>query len=154
MTTSPQMPAPPPLTRGPLRLHLADGQSLGAPDGAWWPQSRNLQAEAADLVDHFPESAGYIYRLLFSRPDWDESTLDTGRGVRRVTAGRGPVKCGSFPGDDTHRMVLTMSSGRRLSLVVIPSDTEPAEGERLLAAAGQVDAPPGEGTGGGAGGRS
>lgn len=144
MTTSPQVPSPTQPTREPLRLQLGDGSSLGAPDGAWWPRSRNLQDEAADLVDHFPQSAGHIYRLLFSRPDWDDPTLENGGGVRRITAARGRVKCGSFPGDDTHRMVLTMSSGRRLSLVVIPWDAESSDGERVLAAAGQIDATPGD----------
>ena len=52
--------------------------------------------------------------------------------ARRVQAARGPVKVGSFPADDTHLMVLSMASGQRLKLVVIPSDTTGTEGARLL----------------------
>jgi hypothetical protein len=129
MTTSPTSP-----TR-PLRLQLNPTPAPGAPDGAWWPRSRDLHTESADLVDHFPHSAGHINRLLYSRPDWDDATTD-GRGVRRIVAARGPVKTGSFPRDDTHLMVLTMATGHRLKLLVIPSDTEPADAERLLGAAG------------------
>jgi len=118
-------------TRVPLRLRLGDPDSPNGVAGAWWPQSRDLQAEAADLVDHFPDSAGRIHRLLFSRPDWDNPTVD-GQGVRRIQAGRGPVKVGSFPKDDTHLMILTAASGQRLKLMVIPSDADAAEGERRL----------------------
>jgi hypothetical protein len=97
-------------------------------DGVWWPQSRNLQTEAADLVNNLPSSVGHINRLLFSRPDWDDALVG-GRGARRVQTGRGPVKVGSFPSDDTQLMILTMANGQRLRLDVVPSDTEPAEAQ-------------------------
>lgn len=113
-----------------LRLRLRDGGS-GDIDGAWWPWSRSLQSEAADLVDNFPSAAGRISRLLFSRPDWDDSTV-AGRGVRMIHAARGPVKVGSFPTDDTRLMIITLLSGRRLRLRVIPSATDPGEATRLL----------------------
>ena len=144
MTTSPNLPAPSPVPGQALRLRLRDDPSLGSPDGAWWPRSRDLQTEAADLVDHFPTSAGRIQRLLFSRPDWDGSA-PSGRGTRSIMAARGRVKVGSFPSDDTHLMIATMASGQRLSLLVIPSDTSRAEGERLLHGAGEIDATPGDG---------
>jgi hypothetical protein len=129
VTTSPNPPttvAPP---RTPLRLEL--DASSDSRHGTWWPQSRDLQTEAADLVDNFPPHAGYIDRLLISRPDWDDSATE-GRGVRRIQARRGPVKIGSFPGDDTHLTVLSMSTGERLNLEVIPSATGAAEGARLM----------------------
>jgi len=137
MTTSPHgsnasaaVPA-----RVPLRLELrpvgAAGTAVGHVDGGWWPQSRDLRVEAADLVDHFPPEVGRINRLLFSRPDWDDGVVD-GRGLRRVQAARGPVKVGSFPRDDTHQMVLAMASGRQLRLLVVPSDAGDAEAHRLL----------------------
>lgn len=119
-----------------LRLQLSDSAPHGHVDGAWWPRSRDLPREAADLVDHFPEESGRISRLLFSRPDWDSSSHD-GRGVRTIQAARGRVKVGSFPSDDTHLMVLTLSSGQRLRLLVIPSDTPVAEAEQRLRAVAQ-----------------
>jgi hypothetical protein len=69
--------------------------------------------------------------LLFSRPDWDDATTG-GRGVRMVRAARGPVKVGSFPSDDTQLMILSLASGGRVKLGVIPSATEPAEARRRL----------------------
>jgi len=119
-----------------LRLQLSDSAPHGRVDGAWWPRSRDLQREASDLVDHFPAASGRINRLLFSRPDWDDSSHD-GHGVRTIRAARGRVKVGSFPSDDTHLMILTMGSGQRLKLLVIPSNTPAVEGEQRLRAMAQ-----------------
>ena len=88
------------------------------------------------MVDHFPAANGRISRLVFSRPDWDNSSHH-GRGVRTIRAARGQVKVGSFPSDDTHLMILTMGSGERLKLLVIPSETPAAEGEQRLWAVAQ-----------------
>lgn len=143
MSTSPTIP---PTTstgapRQPIRLELHD-DATSYVHGAWWPRSRDLQVEAGDLVDNFPPAAGHINRLLFSRPDWDDPTTD-GRGIRRIQARRGYVKVGSFPSDDTHLMVLTMASGQRLRLVVVPSSTESAEGERRMRSFVENGAPEG-----------
>jgi hypothetical protein len=119
-------------------MQLGEPPASGPISGVWWPQSRILQVEAADLVDHFPAQVGHINRLLFSRPDWDNPVID-GRGVRRIQARRGPVKVGSFPSDDTHLMILLLASGRRVSLRVIASATDPAEAARQLRATGDGD---------------
>lgn len=130
--TAPTAPATP---RVPLRLRLTHDSLQGAADGYWWPQSRDLQTESADLVDHFPAESGRISRMLFSRPDWDGTVTD-GRGTRMIHAARGRVKVGSFPSDDTRLMVLAMAGGGTLRLVVIPPDTPSAEAEALLGSAG------------------
>lgn len=133
MTTSPRT-SPTTSTsttdRVPLRIDLDPGPPSGPLDGAWWPQSRDLQVEAADLVDHFPADAGRVERLLFSRPDWDAPGDEP--SLHRITAARGPVKVGSFPGDDTHVMVVKMSSRRQLRLLVVPSTCEPDRAARLM----------------------
>ncbi|KAB2807973.1 hypothetical protein F9L07_25220 [Pimelobacter simplex] len=119
MTSSQQAPSRP--DRVPLRIRI-DGIASDSPlDGAWWPQSRDLQAECADLIDHLPEQHGRVARLLFSRPDWEAGQLPW---PRAINAARGRVKIGSFPGDDTHLMTLVLGSRARLQLLVIPSDTK------------------------------
>lgn len=116
-----------------IRIRLDNSFSSGPLDGAWWPRSRNLQDEAAALIDHFPHRVGRISRLLFSRPDWD---LVAGEpSVRKIRAARGMVKVGSFPSDDTHLVVLSMATGDRLRLLVVPHDTDPEVAERILAQA-------------------
>lgn len=136
MMTSSDIPSGTTSTSHGLRLHLSDPAPSGRVDGAWWPRSRDLHREAADLLDHFPEANGRISRLLFSRPDWDNAGQG-GRGVRTIRAARGPVKVGSFPSDDTHLMILSMTSGQRLKLLVIPSDAPDGE-QRLRAESGST----------------
>src|SRR5690349_17664282 len=106
MPTSPDLTHPSMFGRTPVRLRLVEDPAPGELAGVWWPQSRDLQMEAADLVDHFPSSAGRVERLLFSRPDWDASATAEGGGVRSIVAARGRVKVGSFPHDDTHLMIV------------------------------------------------
>lgn len=121
------------MTRVPLRISLDNSAPSGPLDGAWWPQSRDLQTEGADLVDHLPVAVGRIERLLFSRPDWDTGTGTP--SMRRIQAGRGGVKVGSFPSDDTHVMIAKMSSGQRLRLLVVPSDTASDRAATVMAQA-------------------
>ncbi|WP_418063174.1 DUF5994 family protein [Pimelobacter simplex] len=118
MTSSQQASSRP--DRVPLRIRI-DGIASDSPlDGAWWPQSSDLQTECADLVNHLPEQHGRVARMLFSRPDWDDQLP----WPRAISVARGRVKIGSFPGDDTHLMTLVLSSRVRLRLLVIPRDTK------------------------------
>ncbi len=119
-----------PAERVPLRIRLDNSFQSGPVDGAWWPQSRDLQAEAADLVDHLPELVGRVERLLFSRPDWD--AVAGAPSARRIQSHQGPIEVGSFPSDDTHVMVVKMLGGQRLRLLVVPSDTDPSVAEDVM----------------------
>lgn len=108
----------------PARLHT---------DGAWWPRSRTLGDELAGLVDSWPATSGRIVRVLYSPPDWDDRPRSAAVTGRRI-------KTGSFPKDDTHRLVLTVLGGQRFTLDVIPSDTPATDAaDRLDAAAGGPD---------------
>ncbi|NGN94942.1 hypothetical protein G5C66_19665 [Nocardioides sp. KC13] len=129
MTTSP-IQEHPTAVRAELRIRLDNSFQAGPVDGAWWPQSRDLQTEAADLVDHFPHRIGRISRLLFSRPDWDSIVGQP--SIRKIRAARGIVKVGSFPSDDTHIMILAMATGDRLRLLVVPHDTAPELAARIM----------------------
>ena len=112
--------------RQPLRLRLSGSPGRATLDGGWWPQSRDTEVELADLIDRFPALAGRVDRVLYSRPDWD------GR-PRSVRVARGRVKTGSFPRDDTHMLVLSMSTRTQLRLLVVPHDQ--SMGERAMALA-------------------
>ena len=113
-------------SREPLRLQLSESPGLAALDGGWWPQSRDIDVELADLVDHFPAVSGHVYRALYSRPDWDTQP-------HKVPVSRGRLKTGSFPGDDTHVIVLSMSTRIDLRLLVVPPGH--AVGEQAMAIA-------------------
>lgn len=126
----------PTATRVPLRLRLADEPGRDTLDGGWWPQSRDLALELADLVDHFPADQPRIVRALYSPPDWTSKP-------RQVRAATGWVKTGSFPRDDTHLMLLTTAGVGRpvLRLLVVPPELSQDQGaEALLAAASRGNA--------------
>jgi hypothetical protein len=134
MTTSDSATIPSPTSpRHSLRLTLAAHPGPGKLGGAWWPQSRDLGTELADLVDSFPDLRGRGVRRLFSRPDWDLT-------LRKIDTKRGVMTVGSFPSDDTHRMVLSMSAAPvRLTLLVVPPDADADTAPVLMAAAASAD---------------
>lgn len=100
----------------------------GQLDGGWWPQSRDLCAELADLVDHFPAGAGGVVCALYSPPDWEPAP-------RRIPVARGYVKVGCFPRDDMHLILLKMASHATLRVLVIPPDLSPDQGQEAMLAA-------------------
>ena len=129
-TSDSESRTPPIAQRVDIRLRLDNGYQSGPVDGAWWPQSRDLLAEAVDLVENFPHALNRIRKLLFSRPDWDAAGHPA--GTQHVHTRRGSVEIGSFPSDDTHLMVITMRSGQRHRLLVIPSETPPEVAARIM----------------------
>lgn len=117
-----------------IRLSLHAGyraQGVGPHhfDGAWWPESRRLSDELAQLFALWPDAAGRIVRVLYSPPDWDDRPRSVSVADRRV-------KTGCFPLDDTRRLTLSMLDGRRLTIGVIPPDTPDELAVKLLADAG------------------
>jgi hypothetical protein len=113
--------------RVPLRLHLHQTVGEGALDGSWWPQSRDLSLELADLVDHFPVALGEIHRVVFSRPDWDAAP-------HRVQTARRLMKVGSYPRADNHQVWLAMSTRNMIRLAVV---TAPEGSRRTRTPTGQ-----------------
>ncbi len=115
------------LPRDLLRLQLSRSPGQGTLDGGWWPQSRDIEVELADLVDHLPAVIGRVDRALYSRPDWDTQP-------HSVPVARGRLKTGSFPSDDTHVIVLSLSSGTHLRLLVVPPDHPLGDRAMMIAA--------------------
>ncbi|GAA1940093.1 DUF5994 family protein [Nocardioides hwasunensis] len=125
MTTPHPTPQP---ARGPLRLRMSQHPGRDTLDGGWWPRSRDLPVEMADLVDHFPSELGRVTRALVSPPDWDLR-------ARAVAVSGRYVKVGSFPRDDTHLVLLTTSHRKLLRVLVVPPSLSDDQGEEALLAA-------------------
>jgi hypothetical protein len=119
-----------------LRVVLAAPRKNRPLDGGWWPHSRDLAAELAELVGGLPTEAGRAVRAVYSPPDWDTPP-------RRVPLARGYLKVGSFPRDDSHVLDLRMLDGTTLRLLVVPPTADPQQARSALQAAAE---PAGTGT--------
>lgn len=114
--------------RSPVRLRLSEHAGRDVLDGGWWPRSRDLAVELADLADHFPVQLGRLTRALVSPSDW-------GIRPRSVQVARGLVQIGSSPGDDSHLVRLTTSNRTLITLLVVPPELTDYQGEEALLAA-------------------
>ena len=114
--------------RLPLRLRISTQIGRDSLDGGWWPQTRDLAVELADLVDHFPPEQGRIVRALYSPPDWNQPP-------RRIPVAGRYVKVGCFPRDDTHLIDLTLSDRTVLRVLVVPPELSADQGQEALLAA-------------------
>jgi len=122
--------------RAPLRLRMVEHVGRDHLDGGWWPQSRDLVVELADLVEHLPAQYGRVVRAVYSPPDWDPAP-------RRVAVSGGYVKVGSFPRDDTHLIQLKTYDHKVLHVLVVPPGFSKGQGdEAMLAAASPGNAHP------------
>ena len=124
--TAPQIVSTPE-SRRPLRLRLGSAPGQDRLDGAWWPYSRDLESEMSDLVQQFPPTHGRISRAVYSLPDWDTAP-------RELVAGQRVITVGASPRDDAHVLIVQLSDGRRLTLLVVPPDFTPGQGEEALLA--------------------
>ena len=113
-----------------LRLALGWAEPGGDRlDGGWWPRSRDLATELADLVDRFPAERGRIVEGLYSAADWEDAP-------RRIAVRGRSVRVERLPRDDTHVIYLATSNRIVSCLLVIPPAFDDAQGaEALLAAA-------------------
>ncbi|WP_418063026.1 DUF5994 family protein [Pimelobacter simplex] len=121
MTTSPRSDTLQPL-RVPLRLLLDPDHPARPLDGAWWPQTRDLERELVDLADDLPAEVGDVTGMRISRLGWNPR-LGT-RTLREVRTQRGLVRVESLPDGDAHLIVLVLSDGRQLRLLVVPAGTK------------------------------
>jgi len=110
-------------------LRLTMGATVGKDrlDGGWWPRSRDLSTELADLVDNFPTQYGRVIRATYSPPDWDDAP-------RRIAVHGRTIKVGRLRRDETHVVHLTTSDRASYCLLVIPSTFDEAQGDEALLA--------------------
>lgn len=113
----------------PARLSLTPKTALaGQLDGAWWPYSRDLEAELPALAAVLDETWGRITRVSVNPGRWPV--------VPHTVAVAGRVlHVGWFTEQDPDKLILLSYTVGRWDLLVIPPETEPAAAARLMAAA-------------------
>ncbi|WP_404953557.1 DUF5994 family protein [Streptomyces sp. 147326] len=113
----------------PARLSLTPKTTLaGQLDGAWWPRSRDLEAELPALAAALDEPWGRITRVTVNPTRWPVVPHTV------AVAGR-MLHVGWFTEQDPDKLILLSYTVGRWDLLVIPPETEPVAAARLMAAA-------------------
>ncbi|MFC8452561.1 DUF5994 family protein [Kitasatospora sp. NPDC057223] len=123
-TTAPRTPA------AQLRLSLTpDDTAAGRLDGAWWPRSHDLPAELPSLAKGLDERWGRVTRVTLNPTHWP--TIPP-----RIPVTGHVVHAGWFLEEqDPNEIMVRSYAPRRLDLLMIPPDTDPADAADLMAAA-------------------
>ncbi|MEU8652554.1 DUF5994 family protein [Streptomyces sp. NPDC048737] len=113
----------------PARLSLTPKTTLaGLLDGAWWPCSRDLEAELPPLAAALDGVWGRITRVTVNPTHWPVIP-------RKVPVAGHTVHVGWFTEQHPDKLILLSYTVGRWDLLVIPPETEPAAAARLMAAA-------------------
>lgn len=115
------------------RIELRQPAGVGTfIDGGWWPHSLDLAAELPALLAAV-EAAGYdeVRRVSYSLGGWDRQPPRKVQILNRV------VKLGGFAWQDAAEINLVDGSGwKRVTIAVVPPDTDPTVARCALALAG------------------
>ncbi|MET9730463.1 DUF5994 family protein [Streptomyces sp. NPDC006458] len=113
----------------PARLSLTPKTTLaGQLDGAWWPRSRDLEAELPPLAAALDKVWGRITRVTVNPTRWPVIP-------RKVPVAGHTMHVGWFTEQHPDKLILLSYATGRWDLLVIPPETEPAAAARLMAAA-------------------
>jgi hypothetical protein len=116
-----------------LRLKLKPkAPPTGSVDGAWWPRTRDLSAELPALLAVLANRLGPVERVSYNLTAWDAAP-------RRLDIGDRQVRMGGFHAQDPHTVDVIGPSGSRLTLLVLPSATDPVAAHQTLITASRRD---------------
>ncbi|MGC7096059.1 DUF5994 family protein [Amycolatopsis lurida] len=126
------MQSAPRTLRSATRLRLKPkGPATGHVDGAWWPRSHDLGEELPALVAVLGVRLNGVERLTYHLDSWP------GTPRRRTIDGRS-VRLEGFH-SQTAGTVTAVGPAGRLTLLVVPPETEPEAAHDLLMAAAHRD---------------
>ncbi|GLF95891.1 DUF5994 family protein [Streptomyces yaizuensis] len=116
-------------TESPARLSLTPRTALaGRLDGAWWPRTRDLEAELPPLAAALDGVWGRITRIAVNPARWPVVP-------HKVSVAGHTVHVGWFAELHPDKVILLSFTVGRWDLLVIPPGTEPAAAARLMGAA-------------------
>ncbi len=120
-----------PATQARLRLKPA-APATGHVDGAWWPQTRDLDAELPALLTALTARLGRIDRVTYHLGDWPDPP-------RRVTFDDSAVRLEGFRSQPSGSFTAIGWDRRRTTLLVVPAETGPDAAQRALTTAAAPD---------------
>ncbi|MFJ8912737.1 DUF5994 family protein [Amycolatopsis sp. NPDC102389] len=107
--------------------------ATGYVDGAWWPASRDLATELPFLLVVLAVQLERIERVTYNLTAWPPAP-------RRLVVESGNVRLEGFRSQHTDTLTVIGTAGRRrLTLLVVPPETEPDLAHRLLMTAAHRD---------------
>ncbi|MGW3541264.1 DUF5994 family protein [Nocardia niigatensis] len=123
-----------PLGRTPTRIPRLrlrpDSEASGYIDATWWPRSGNLAVELPDLITALRPRAGPIARIVYDPRVWSPT------GRHHLVADR-TIRLDRYPFDLFGTMYMCGTDGTVIVLQAIPTGTDPALAQSVLAAAGR-----------------
>ncbi|MGW7538275.1 DUF5994 family protein [Amycolatopsis sp. NPDC054798] len=131
-TLSAMKAAEPPWRVPRLRSKPA-GRATGHVDGAWWPYTRDLATELPALLGLLALRLDRIERVAYCLADWPPAR-------RGVTVDGAVVRLEGFRSQHPGTVTVIGAWGRlRVTLLVVPPDTEPADARHILTTAAHRD---------------
>jgi hypothetical protein len=119
--------------RHTLRLRLRPkAPTTGYVDGAWWPRSPDLPSELPALLAVLAVRLGQITRVSYNLTEWDAAPV-------RVTIDGGRTRLGGFRSQPRHTVDLIGTDRQRVTLLVVPPDTDPVAAHEVMMTAADRD---------------
>ncbi|WP_328593170.1 DUF5994 family protein [Lentzea tibetensis] len=132
MTSAPNVPIAPLAStaneqpRHSLRLRLRPkAPTTGHVDGAWWPRSRDLVAELPALLAVLAVRLGDVMRVSYNLTEWNSAP-------RRMADDGRQTRLDGFISRPAHTVDLVAGNRHRLTLLVVPSDTDPSAAHQTM----------------------
>jgi len=119
------------------RLALRSATERGGfVDGGWWPRSLDLAKELPDVLLALFASGYLIHRVTYNLVGWQQPPAAITVAGRRISLGgvRGQSRHSITLVDTTNTNSATVN---RLTLVVVPPDSDPWVADRALRMAGR-----------------
>lgn len=101
-------------------------------DGAWWPRSTDLPGELPPLLEALSAQLGPIALIGYHREAWNPVP-------DRLDLAGHPVHLQGFASSGPPTLVVVDDSGRRVTMRVVPPETDPATAAELIATAASHD---------------
>ncbi|MCT2582028.1 DUF5994 family protein [Actinophytocola gossypii] len=121
------------MTRREPRLEMKPaGAAPGSVDGGWWPRSLDPTTAFPELATALHPWVGRIGRIAYNRGRWEPAP-------RKQTLDGLVIRYAGLDAIDPHTVTVIGTSGRRVSLLVVPPHTPGGVARAVLRSAADAD---------------